>query len=436
MSFARTVRAVAATSVLAMAVGVVTTTSAEAAGKPAPGPTGLAATVTAHADGTYDVAASWNAVASATSYRVVLAKGGATLVSTTVTTTSWTTTVTTTPGTASLSVRAVLSKKPGKVSTISVPLPDATPPTGGFTATWDNNTGLATLAVTTPVSDNSGGAVTAMVDWNDGSPAEAWNLAGNTTHTYPLTAARYVPVVTLTDSSTNSNPVSSNAVVINDSEAPTGSFTTGPATAWAKLDAVTLTQTALADNWSPAENITRSVDWGDGSAPEAWTTGTTLAHTYTVAGDFTPAVTLTDEAGNPAVAPGTAVHVNVDSTAPVVRFVLPKSKHSVRAFTTLKGKATDTGGTGVSKVTVKAIEKRGTAWYGYNATTKRWVKASTKAKAYSRARAAVVSTGARHLWTVKLSGLRKGTLVYKAFAKDLVKNKSATISHKATLTRR
>ena len=52
------------------------------------------------------------------------------------------------------------------------------------------------------------------------------------------------------------------------------------------------------------------------------------------------------------------------------------------------------------------------------------------------ARRVVVSRPAPAPLDRKLSGLRKGTLVYKAFAKDKVGNKSATISHKATLTRR
>jgi hypothetical protein len=145
---------------------------------------------------------------------------------------------------------------------------------------------------------------------------------------------------------------------------------------------------------------------------------------------------MTDEAHNSAQATLATVTVKVDSVGPVVKFVLPTSKHSVRAFKTLKGKATDKGGTGVRNVTVKAVEKRGTAWYGYNAKTQRWIKTGTRTKAFSAARAMVVKTGARHIWTAKLSGLRKGTLVYRAFAKDKVANKSATLTHKATLTRR
>ena len=64
------------------------------AGRPLPKPTGLAASVDAHPGGTYDVSASWDVSAGATSYRVTLTKGGTTLASKTVTTNAWSPTVT------------------------------------------------------------------------------------------------------------------------------------------------------------------------------------------------------------------------------------------------------------------------------------------------------------------------------------------------------
>ena len=92
MFAARTLRTSAAVLAALVAAGTIGTAPAMA-GKPPPAPTGLAASATAHPDGSYDVSATWNAVASATSYRVSLTKGGTTLSSTTVTTTSWAPTV-------------------------------------------------------------------------------------------------------------------------------------------------------------------------------------------------------------------------------------------------------------------------------------------------------------------------------------------------------
>ena len=152
MHVVRTFRMAATVVAAVLAVGTLGATAAEA--KPAPAPTGLAATVSGHQNGSFDVAASWNAVANATSYRVALTKGGATLSSATVNTTSWKPTVTTTPGNASLSVRALVGKRPGRTATRTVPLPDVVAPQGSYTSTWDNNTGDATITEDA-LTDNS-----------------------------------------------------------------------------------------------------------------------------------------------------------------------------------------------------------------------------------------------------------------------------------------
>ena len=434
MSFARAVRAVAATSVLAVAVGLVTTTSAEASGKPAPGPTGLAAAATAHPGGGYDVAASWDPTANATGYKVAITKNGATLVSTTVKTTTWTPTVASTPGDAFLVVRAVVAKKPGRPTSFGFVLPDITAPTGSFATSKVDATLTGTITQTDLADDSGTAGVTRTVDWGDGGAAEAWTTGTTIDHVYS-TIGRYVPTVTLSDAAHNSVTYTLGPIVLGDVTQPTGTVTVTPPSAWATLTHVVVTPSSLADDYTPGDKVAVAVAWGDGATSDS-SGSAPLDHVYAAAGVYDVSATLTDESGNATALVPVQVTVTADSVGPVVRFVLPKSKHSVRAFRTLKGKATDTGGTGVAKVTVKAVEKRGTAWYGYNARSRTWLKASSKAKAYGRARAAVVTTTSNHVWTVTLRGLRKGTLVYRVFAKDKVANKSATITHQAALTRR
>lgn len=431
----RTFRMSAVVALTALAV-VAGGTTAAIAGKPAPAPTGLAATVTAHTDGTYVVHASWNAVAGATSYRVSLSKGGATLASATVKTASWTSpTVTTSPGNASLSVRGVVRRKPGRTATKTVPLPDVTPPQGSYSSTWSNTTGIARITQDS-LTDNAGAAgVTRTVDWGDGTAPQSWSSGTTLDHPYGLVAKRYVPTVTLEDQAHNVTVVQVPAVVIEDVTPPTGSFTVAPASAWATYTAVTVTQQgALSDDFSPSNKITRTVDWKDGSAPEAWTSGTTLTHQYAAAGSYTPVVTIADEAHNTTDVSTSAVVVTADTVAPTVKLTLPKAKHSVRAWKVLRGKATDAQ-TGVKSVWVKAVEKRGTAWFGYNATTHAWVKAVSKRKAFAKAHAFSLTTNTRHRWSARLAKLRRGTLVYKVRATDNVGNRSATLTHKATLTK-
>lgn len=429
----RTFRMSAAVITAALAVGTVGAMPAEAA-KPAPAPTGIAATVTANQNGSFDIAASWNAVANATSYRVALSKGGTTLTSTQVTAASWSPTITTSPGNASLSVRAVVGHKPGRTGTLTVQLPDAVAPQGSFSTTWDNGTGVATLTQDSLTDNSPVSGVTRTVNWDDGSDPVAWPTGTTLDHTYPLEEHRYVPTVTLEDAAHNVRVVDAPAVVLDDSEAPTGTFAINTATAWAQYTKVTVSQSALSDNWTPADLITRSVDWGDGTTSD-WTSGAVLRHVYQTSGAYTPAVTITDEAHNPATVETSAVVVTADTIGPRVRLTLPKARHSVKAWRTLRGKATDAG-TGVKTVSLKAVEKRHGHWYGYNAVTHRWLKAATKAKAFGRSRAFSRTTDSLHRWTARLAGLGKGTLVYKVWATDHVKNRSATVTHQATLTRR
>lgn len=93
-------------------------------------------------------------------------------------------------------------------------------------------------------------------------------------------------------------PASKVSTVLPDLTAPAGTFQlsrTG--------QDVTVTQTALTDDLSGQADIARVVDWKDGSAPQAWTSGTQIGHRYSALGLWHPTVTLTDAAGNTAEQP-------------------------------------------------------------------------------------------------------------------------------------
>jgi hypothetical protein len=440
MYLVRTFRASAAVLAATLTVAALGTGAAQA-GKPTKpgGVTGLTAQVSPHPSDTYDVTATWNAVANATGYKATVTTGGSVLSSATLTTPAWSPTLHTTPGSATLSVRAVVGHRTGKPSSVPLQLLDVTKPTGTFAAASDNTTGGAIITQDS-LNDDSGAAnVTRTVDWGDGSAPEAWTTGTPINHHYTLTPAqevRFPATVTLQDAAHNTATIAVvPAPVFNDHTKPTGAFTTAPGSAWATVTAVTMTQTSLTDDRSPSADITRTVDWGDGSTPGTWTSGTTFSHVYATAGTFTPRVTATDEAGNEAVIDSSAVTVKRDSVAPRVRIAVAKPRHSVKAWKALHGRATDAG-TGVKAVTLKAVEKRGKVWYGYNASTKTWVKAATKARAFARSRAFTLKTNSRHRWSARLVGLTKGTLMCRARATDLVGNRSAPVSRKASLTRR
>jgi hypothetical protein len=337
-------------------------------------------------------------------------------------------------------VRAVLGRKPGKPASLTVPLADVTAPTGTYSASSDNATGGATITQASLSDDSGAGQVTRTVDWGDGSPTQAWNSGTTIGHTYTLTPAqevRFPATVKLTDAANNSTTVDViPAPVFNDHTPPNGTFSVSPTAAWSGLTKVVVTMDALNDDRTPSGRITCLVTWGDGTTTD-WTSIGPVEHVYAEAGTHTPTVTLTDEAGNSSAPLATqTVVVSSDTVAPTVSITKSKPAHSVRAWRTLRGKATDTSGTGVNRVSVKAVEKRGSSWFGYRATTKSWVKASTKSKALSRAVPFSRTTDASHRWSAMLRGLTKGTLLVKASATDLVANHSAVVSRTVKLTRR
>jgi hypothetical protein len=436
MYLARTLRLSAASVAAVVALGTVGALPAEA-GKPAPAPTGITASATEPAIGSYDVTVTWNAVTGAAQYQATITRSGSTtvLASDTVNGTTWHATVAGVPGQQlSISVRAVVGTRKGKPGAKTLNLTDQIAPTASYTSDSNTNTGQATLVESGLQDDSPLTGVTRTVDWGDGtSKSYAANVP--ITHTYALSPARYVPHVTLKDVAGHTSQTDSTGVVVQDTLAPTGTFSVSPAAAWSAFTTVTVTQQGdLSDNWTPAGLITRSVAWGDGTT-DVWTTGATVTHTYATAGSYTPVVTITDEADNANPVSTSEVVVTADTAAPAVKLTLPKSKNSVRAWKTLRGTAVDAE-TGLKSVWLKAVEKRGAAWYGYNAATHVWAKAATKTKAFTKAKAFSLTTNVANQWTAKLVKLRKGTLVYKVRATDQVNNRSATVTHTARLTRR
>jgi hypothetical protein len=343
--------------------------------------------------------------------------------------------VTTGFGDVKLSVAAVVGHRKGRATTLVVHLPDVTAPSGTFVTSKDEPTKLG-IITQTALSDNAGTAgITRTFDWDDSTPAVTLTSSDSSTeitHTY-TSFGRYVPKVTLTDASDNSVTYTLSAIVLGDVTAPTGSVAVSPSAAWASFTHVVATPSALSDDASPSDNIAVHVSWGDGTSSDSAGTAT-LDHVYASAGTYVVARTITDEAGNPKALPDSSVVVTADITGPRVKLTLPRAKHSVKAWRTLRGKATDAQ-TGVKSVRLKAVEKRGGHWFGYKAGTRTWVKAGSKAKAFSRARAFTLTTNAKHQWAAKVAKLRKGTLVYKVRAADQVHNLSKTVTHQASLTR-
>ncbi|MEP6665914.1 MAG: hypothetical protein ABJA81_05655 [Nocardioidaceae bacterium] len=390
---------------------------------------------------TYTVDATWNPATNATAYRVTMTSATGTVLDQAKVTTASFSGTTTLPAGSNVNVQVVPfnGKRRGRTTSKSILLPDLTAPVASYTVTPQNSSdGNVTIQLSSISDDVSqASSITQQIDWADGTPTTSGD--GTVTsfpHGYGATKAIYYPVVTVGDLAGNTRTYQLTAVVA-DTTAPTGSFSVAPATAWASWTDVTVTVVAIDDDLSDPDKLTRSLDWGDGTT-EAWTTGPTASHRYSTSGSFTPAVTIVDEAGNVAGPLATsAVDVTVDSVAPRLRLILPKlHKHSVSSWTTLKGRARDAG-TGVRKVRVRAIEKRGSVWYAYHPAGHSWVRAGkTPTAAWSKSKRAKLSTSLTHRWSVRLYHLKKGLLVYKVSAVDNVHNATAWKEHKQLLTRR
>ena len=427
---------VAAVGLTALLIALTAQAPAEAKPPVKPGPvTGLAMTLSKPADN-FQVAATWNAATNATTYSVALtnAATGASLAGNSVGTTSWSASVNL-AGVSQVRLTVTpFNTRPGPAATITQDVPDLNAPNGTYATSCTDRTG--TITQTSLTDDGPIGQVTRTVSWGDGSAAEGWPSGNSISHLYAADGL-YRPTVTLKDGVGNTRVVTVPAIVPGDKTAPKGTFTTTPGKAWATVTSVTVTQTALSDDFSAATDVVRWVNWGDGSAVQQIPAGAvTATHIYATADSYTPQVVLKDEAGNTRQVAAQGVLVQADTVLPVTTLTLPKKgvADEVSSWKKLVGTATDDKGTGVDEVAVRAIEKRATGWYFYKAGTKTWSKAPTKAKAWKRAKAATAEPSGKGVWTVRLVGLRMGTLCVRATATDLAGNVSKPAAHQAVLT--
>jgi 5'-nucleotidase len=380
------------------------------------------------------VSSSWSPLASAGAYDAAVTNAaGAVLSAARVNTTSWAVDVAGTPGTnlkVTVTPVPLERKKRGMPSDVLVNLPDLTAPVGAFTVSTSGQDATITQQ---SLSDDAtpAASITRTVTWGDGSAPQTWSAGTTIAHNY-ADLGRYVPSVRLVDATGNATTVVVKAAVFGDTVAPVGNYAVTPTSkAFARWTKVSLSLLSLNDNYSPAEFIERSVAWGDGSV-EKWIAGTPLTHMYTTGGTFAPAVVMVDEAGNSSRADLAPVAVTTDTTGPALKVATLKSPR-VAKWRTVRGSAVDTG-VGAAQVALVAIEKRGSRWYAYNAGTRKWTGAKSKAKAWKAAKPALVVPAAGQ-WKVGLAGLRKGTLKLRVTGTDNLGNRSAVVGASRKLTK-
>ncbi|MEU8229583.1 PKD domain-containing protein [Actinoplanes sp. NPDC048967] len=89
-----------------------------------------------------------------------------------------------------------------------------------------------------------------------------------------------------------------------DTAAPVGKFALNSRALWIG-QSVSLTQGAVTDDTTPAEQVTRTATWGDGTSTTLAADTAQYTHEYTANGKFTVTVTYQDAAGNSSKATST-----------------------------------------------------------------------------------------------------------------------------------
>jgi 5'-nucleotidase len=233
-----------------------------------------------------------------------------------------------------------------------------------------------------------------VVNWGDGSAAETLAAGAKTaTHKY-AGAAKYPITVTIADVAGNSAPIAAGAVT---AVAQTGTYRLDRSSIWA-TQSVTL-------RVSGVNGTSVKVVWGDGHTSTA-SANMPVSHTYQKAGTYSVKVTPVNAAGAGTTVTAGSVKVVKDAYAPKVTLKVPGSAYRASSWAKITGSATDTG-LGVRNVRVKLTEQRGSKWYYYRHG--KWTKASSRTSALAKAEV-VEATLSGSTWTVRVSGIRTGTL--------------------------
>ncbi|WP_239138333.1 ExeM/NucH family extracellular endonuclease [Actinoplanes regularis] len=304
-----------------------------------------------------------------------------------------------------------ITAKTAPRSSVYVPA-DTTAPTGSYSVNaadvWTGQTvTLTQSALTDDVSTAE--EITQVVNWGDGSATETLTAGSKAaTHKY-AGAGNFTITVTITDKAGNSASVSGGAVT---AVAQTGKYSLDKGSIWA-TQAVTV-------RVSGVNGTSVRIAWGDGYTSSA-SANIPVSHTYTKAGTFSVKVTPVNVLGAGATVTAGSVKVVKDVFAPTVSLNVPRDAGAASSWAKVTGSYSDTG-VGIRSVRVKLIEARGSYWYYYSQG--KWTKASSRTVAQAKAEG-VYATFSGSKWSVRVLGVRTGTLRVSYWGIDKVGNTSA-----------
>jgi 5'-nucleotidase len=296
-------------------------------------------------------------------------------------------------------------------------------PTGAYVLNTTSIWAAQTVQLTqTSLTDDADPAesVTRVVEWGDGTSEELPAGTSKLRHTYTKTGT-FAVSVHLADTEGNAAEGTFPGAAAVKVAATPGTFkldrTIGyvwtndeapkpeDREGWAK---VTVSLAAI-----PA-NVTRvRIDWGNDDFVLLPRTQKTASYYYQ-RGTYKLTAAMENADGRSVAKAIGTLKVVRDTYKPTVTVKTPKKPTKASSWKTITGTAADKG-LGVVRVEVWVWQKRGSTWYYYNFTKKRWV--TYKGGNLPTAAIAVpkLSKGA---WKVSVAGIKKGTLEVNSVVAD------------------
>ncbi|GAA2641183.1 hypothetical protein [Paractinoplanes durhamensis] len=284
--------------------------------------------------------------------------------------------------------------------------PDTTAPSGSYKlnllSLWVGQRTTLTLGT---VSDNGGDPdqVTRVVTWGDGT-STTLPVAQTTFAKQYTRAGRFVVTVTLTDAAGNKKVLPAVAVTV----VTPGKFKLSKSSVW-HHEAFNVAVSAV-----PAGTTKIVINYGDGNARALTGKNQTVAKSYyhrsngtlVPAGTITLTAVFTNKYGSTTPIVVGRIAVKKDSWAPKVTITKPKNSSSAKAWSTLKGTATDKG-SGVSEMIVVVLRVVGSKEQCYSYQNK-WISLTNDLNILLCLRSVKVK---KNKWSLGVKGQKKGSTI-------------------------
>jgi hypothetical protein len=312
------------------------------------------------------------------------------------------------------------------------PAPDTLPPAGKFTlnsaALWiGQSVSLTQGAVTDDTSTPD--QISRVVTWGDGTSSTLAAGTAKYSHKYTRTG-KFTVTVTYLDAAGNSGKATSAVTV-----ATPGKVKLSKTSVWNGE------RFFVAFSSVPAGTTKIALNWGDGYVSTHAGKNQSIRGLYytrknggLVTGGVTLYATYTNKLGaSSAIRIGT-VTVKKDKSKPVVKIKKPSSPNRLKSWKTIKGTVSDKGATSpYVYVWVERVTGSKTYCYTTKKTWKRYYGNAGYDKYCGSSPVEVKISGGK--WSMKLPGLKKGTIYVSARAWDWSDNASKWASAKAKMTR-